>query len=109
MTNPRNGELTPGQRETRMREYALRDTHRRIRNIEDAYPRDSWTLDEARAVHAALSGIVRARQGCGGVCVTVMIASQSGGPDLEVSTRLENPAVELDRHAANGTVGAEQP
>jgi hypothetical protein len=87
----------------------LDDMLRRIRNIVDAYPQGSWRLDEAKAVLAALSGMVRVRQGDGALCVTVTVASQSGGPDIEVSTRLENPAVELDRHAANGTVWAEQP
>ena len=77
-------------------EYQLRDAHRRIENINRLYPSAGWTLDETKAVLAMLSGMVRVRQGDGALCVTVTITSPSGGPDIETSTRLPNPAVELE-------------
>jgi hypothetical protein len=86
-------ELTPEQLEAKRYEYQLRDTQRRIDNILDAYPLDDWTPDEARAMLAALSGMVRVPQGDGVVGVTVTITSQSGGPDIEVSTHLPRPEV----------------
>jgi hypothetical protein len=57
-----------------MRRYELNDTNRRIRNILDAYPQDDWELDEARAMLATLSGIVRVRQGRGDVGLRVSVA-----------------------------------
>jgi hypothetical protein len=81
------------------RRIELDDTLRRIQNIVDAYPQEGWTLGEAKAVLAVLSGMVRVGQGDGAVCVTVTITSPSGGPDVEVSTRLPNPPAELDQLA----------
>lgn len=63
-----------------MRQYELDDTNRRIRNILKLHPQDDWTLDEARAVLATLSGIVRVRQGSGdvGLRVAVSLTEPSG-------------------------------
>jgi hypothetical protein len=80
-------ELTPVQREHQMCEYQLRDTHRRIENIIRVCPAAEWTLEEARAVLATLSGIVRVRQGDGELHVAVTITQQSGN-HIEASTRV---------------------
>lgn len=45
-----------------MQDYQLGDTHRRIRNVLNVAPAQSWTVDESQQVLAALAGIVRARQ-----------------------------------------------
>ena len=45
-----------------MTTYELDDTHRRIRNLLDACPATSWSLEESAVVLEALAGIVRARQ-----------------------------------------------
>ena len=93
-TEDESVELTREQREAQMRAYQLRDTLRRIENILRVYPTAEWTLDEAHAVLSALSGIVCVRQGAfTGLRVTVTITSPSGGPDIDVSTRLPRPEV----------------
>ena len=56
-----------------MSTYQIKDTQRRISNILDSHPRDSWTLEESQAVLAALSGIVRVRQGAGDVGLRVSV------------------------------------
>ena len=37
-------------------DHRIADTHRRIRNILDAYPASDWTLAESAAVLAGLAG-----------------------------------------------------
>lgn len=61
-------------------QYELADTLRRIRNIAAVCPPEGWTLTEAKAVLAVLSGIVRTRQGFGdvGLRVDVSLRKPSG-------------------------------
>jgi hypothetical protein len=42
--------------------HRIADVHRRTRNILDALPASTWTLEEAEIIVEALSTIVRARQ-----------------------------------------------
>jgi hypothetical protein len=39
----------------------LNDVHRRVRNILDAHPAETWTLEESKIVLDAVSEIVRRR------------------------------------------------
>ncbi|MDT5187492.1 MAG: hypothetical protein QOI29_5650 [Mycobacterium sp.] len=56
-----------------MDRYRLNDANRRIRNILNLYPQDDWTLKEAKAVLATLSGIARVRQGDSDVALRVAV------------------------------------
>ncbi|PND55523.1 hypothetical protein CRM90_22495 [Mycobacterium sp. ENV421] len=57
-------ELTPNQREAQMRACQLRDTRRRIEGLLREYtPTEELALDEAQFMLAALSAIVRTRDG----------------------------------------------
>jgi hypothetical protein len=70
--------------EGQMHACQLADIHRRIANIRAAYPADEQTLDEAKAVLATLSAIVRVRQGDGSLRVAVTIAYPNLGERTSV-------------------------
>jgi hypothetical protein len=45
--------------------YQIDDVHRRIRNILNACPATSWSLEESRTVLDVVAGILRDRQAVG--------------------------------------------
>lgn len=80
-----------------MDQCELDDINRRIRNIADSHPQDSWSLDEAKAVLATLSGIVRVRQGDGDVGLRVVVSLTESAAQVvdelvvwEIGRRSEN-------------------
>lgn len=81
----------------RSTKYELDDTNRRIDNILAAYPRADWSLEESRAMLAALNGIVRVRQGGGDVGLRVSVSLTEASGELadelvvwEISRRPDN-------------------
>jgi hypothetical protein len=97
MTIRSHVEPTPTLRETQMDRIELEDTRRRINNLlAHVCPVADLALDEARAILAALGGVVRARQGDGTLTVSVEITSPSGGPAIGASwLLLPNPETSI--------------
>jgi hypothetical protein len=72
-----------------MDEYELGDTRRRINNLlQQGCPVDGLTIDEAKTVLAALSGVYRARHEDVTMTVSLAVRLSSGGTVFESSWSL---------------------